>query len=162
MRVSPSGKARASQARIRGFESRHPLQNTQQASETVPAFICWTPISFHFPFFAVSFDRTESIQKMRPGQTRPSLCSTGNTCHVFFADLAILTLKTTTGIIRQMRTENRKALPPVAHDRTFTFQLPCAREKARSIPITARGREGRLRGPASSPGRRRRAGRRRR
>ena len=25
-RVSPSGKARASQARIRGFESRHPLQ----------------------------------------------------------------------------------------------------------------------------------------
>ena len=28
MRVSPSGKARASQARIRGFESRHPLQRT--------------------------------------------------------------------------------------------------------------------------------------
>ena len=26
-RVSPSGKARASQARMRGFESRHPLQN---------------------------------------------------------------------------------------------------------------------------------------
>ena len=25
-RVSPSGKARASQARMRGFESRHPLQ----------------------------------------------------------------------------------------------------------------------------------------
>ena len=30
MRVSPSGKARASQARIRGFESRHPLHLTRQ------------------------------------------------------------------------------------------------------------------------------------
>lgn len=27
-RVSPSGKARASQARMRGFESRHPLQKS--------------------------------------------------------------------------------------------------------------------------------------
>ena len=33
-RVSPSGKARASQARMRGFESRHPLQK-----ELRPVFI---------------------------------------------------------------------------------------------------------------------------
>ena len=32
MRVSPSGKARASQARIRGFESRHPLQISPHVS----------------------------------------------------------------------------------------------------------------------------------
>ena len=31
-RVSPSGKARASQARIRGFESRHPLHNSYGCS----------------------------------------------------------------------------------------------------------------------------------
>ena len=38
-RVSPSGKARASQARMRGFESRHPLQNNLRpvfSSEPLP------------------------------------------------------------------------------------------------------------------------------
>ena len=38
-RVSPSGKARASQARMRGFESRHPLQNNLR-----PAFERTAPI----------------------------------------------------------------------------------------------------------------------
>ena len=32
VRVSPNGKARASQARIRGFESRHPLQISPHVS----------------------------------------------------------------------------------------------------------------------------------
>ena len=39
-RVSPSGKARASQARMRGFESRHPLQDNLRpvfSSELLPA-----------------------------------------------------------------------------------------------------------------------------
>ena len=33
MRVSPSGKARASQARIRGFESRHPLHRSSTTAQ---------------------------------------------------------------------------------------------------------------------------------
>ena len=39
VRVSPSGKARASQARIRGFESRHPLHKAPAASTRRPYII---------------------------------------------------------------------------------------------------------------------------
>lgn len=42
-RVSPSGKARASQARMRGFESRHPLQDNLK-----PAFERTTPHGWLF------------------------------------------------------------------------------------------------------------------
>lgn len=42
-RVSPSGTARASQARIRGFESRHPLQSeTERSPATEAALFWWT------------------------------------------------------------------------------------------------------------------------
>ena len=44
-RVLPSGKAPASQAGIRGFESRHPLQRYSQASETVPVLLCRNNVS---------------------------------------------------------------------------------------------------------------------
>ena len=39
MRVSPSGKAEASQASIRGFESRYPLQNLQRRHRA-GVFLC--------------------------------------------------------------------------------------------------------------------------
>ena len=42
-RASPSGKARASQARIRGFESRRPLHNSQRCSQDTAAVFIWVP-----------------------------------------------------------------------------------------------------------------------
>ena len=68
MRVSPSGTARASQARIRGFESRHPLQSeTERSPATEAALFWWTCLVDFGKGYTVPTSPSEGIKAQLKG-----------------------------------------------------------------------------------------------
>ena len=84
-RVSPSGKARASQARMRGFESRHPLQDNLRpvfSYEPLP----WVAVRSKAGFFWFTSLRTsaDSARFTSPQQSIRCKNKNPNTFATFF------------------------------------------------------------------------------